>query len=1289
MKNKYLLLLLTISLLTAAGSAKAQIVGTDCFLQGTYLEIGMQGNGSFGANTSPSTYHSHPGFGTALAEVYDYGHDGWTVGTPPYMGDYTYPGSPFEGWELQINGGQAQGFQGSGTGYATSGATMTSAPVTYASGGGRKTGTFSGTMTVGTQSLNFVQETRVDALASWVTVTTKFYNTSSTTDVTGVYYMRSCDPDNDETWPGGSFTTNNMVNYQIPNPDNRVEVTATGMSSTLPPLSLATKDCRAVAFIYTCWSLSVTTDLNDLWTRTTSTACGSYFDVGVVHNGDIAIGLVYNIGTIPHGDSAVISYSYVFNGVNGIDSAHPDPELAINNIPITSFPDTLQACSFPGVDTLPVDILYGNDKDWTWGKWTWAPSVGLSSTTGVNNYIHINEIPGYVTYTITGTDTSAGTAMDCNVKTIIFTVHSCHAASANSPCYGDTLQFHMSGDSTSSAGPATYLWTGPLGFRSTLHDPFRYPAVWTDTGLYHVYKTLAGVIDTDSVYVTIHPRPVVTASNNGPLCSGMVDTLLLRATSTIAGGTFIWYKPTIDTAVLSTLQNPSIIGFNGANVGTYAVVATTSYGCKDTAYTVADTIPRPVGPVISDRNPYCQNDPFVPFTVGHPTGSTVYWYPTRAGGTGSTTPSTISTVVPGYYTVYASDKVGSCESLRDSLVVHVITKPLAPIVSGTLNYCQYIGPVTPLHVFADAIDTVDWWTVATGGDSILIEPLPNINVAGTYNYWVSQSDSGCESPRTPVTIKIHPKPNRPVITRQQYCQFHTPAPVIATPSTAGDALTWYGPGVTPGSSIAPTPNTSLAPAFDSFYVHETSTYAGTPTVGCVSDSALDVVPIIQQPAPPVVANVKYCQRDAVVTMNYTVDSFAGSHLNWYDTHGGAIPPVPAPNTFADPGPQSWFVSQVFNGCESDSVQITANIIYKPEFTISARSPWVCQFDSVTVSYNGPVLPPTPGFHWTLPDGAKTVAATNVYQPSIVVEFDSAEVNNIVTLTATDDSGFCSTDTSLNITVVPEPNLNLYTKADVCLGDTMQLALSDRSSGTYAYTWYVDGVLLGSSPAISIVAASSNSGGPYLVKWIDSGRHVVEITTTTTQGCPSAPSYDSVYVHSLPDATFTYTLLPGKTSLCLEDSVEFSASLKNYNYSYLWGPEHSFDNTNSSTQYGLVEQTQSFITLTVTDPFGCSASSSLELDPETCCTVVFPNAFTPGSTRDNLFRPICAGYHKFHSFRIANRWGQTIFESANSSDAAWDGNYNGVPQDMGVYFYYLKYDCGGNTIEEKGDVTLIR
>ena len=576
------LLLFAAFLVCSSQLSFAQVIGTNCFLQGTWLEIGMQGNGSFGTSSSPTTYHSHPYSGSTsgvqLAEVYDYGHDGWTTGTPPFMGDYTYPGSPFEGWEIQMNGvSQAQGFQGYGTGFGyAGGASMAVSPLTYSSAGGQYIGNLLGTFTAGTQNLVFKQETRVDQRASWVTVTTKFYNTSTTVACTDVFYLRSCDPDNDESWPGGSFTTNNMVNYQIPNPDNRVEVTATGRSSTLPPLSLATKDCRAVAFIYQCWPLGIGTDLNLLWTRTTSTACGSYFDVGVNHLGDIGIGLVYKLGTILPGDSTVISYSYVFNGVNGIDSAHPDPELSINNIPVTTFPDTLNGCLFPGVDSLPVNIIFGNDKDWTWGKWTWSPSVGLSSTTGVNNYIHLDEVPGTYTYTVTGTDTSAGSMTDCNVKTFIFTVHSCHLAYVNSPCFGDALDFGMLGDSIG----ATYVWYGPGGYVSGVHDPVRYPSSWSDTGNYTVVRTIAGVTDTDHVHVVIHPTPPLTLASNIALCGRLADTLLLTVSPDSIGETFAWTGP---NGFASTSAFPTITPFDSTGTGTYTVHATTQYGCTNTA----------------------------------------------------------------------------------------------------------------------------------------------------------------------------------------------------------------------------------------------------------------------------------------------------------------------------------------------------------------------------------------------------------------------------------------------------------------------------------------------------------------------------------------------------------------------------------------------------------------------------------------------------------------------------------------------------------------------------------
>jgi gliding motility-associated-like protein len=1276
MRNRLLALFLVV--FSCSGISYAQLVAGSAYLQGQYLEVGVYVDAGFGAPTAPTGYHNNSG--TSLGEVYDWGHDGWTVGAPKYMGDYTQPGYPQEGWALQVNGTY-------NTAYAPWGiagpGSLTTTGMTYSNSGGRIIANWTGTAAAGQMQIK--QETRVDTMASWVTVTARMYNVG-TTPLTGIYYMRTCDPDNTAYWPGGTTVTMNHIVYQN-DVDHRVMVSAFDSAPTSSPtpftyensyLAICTKDCRAKAFILSGGLYPfLGTNISDYYNNTGS-AVGTIY--GGHYTNDVGIGVIWSLGTLPAGDSMCISYSYVFNGDTGIDSAHPDPELAVNYAPVTSFPDTVNACMYPGVDSLPINILYGSDKDWTWSHWTWSPAVGLSTTTGVNNFVNFNALPGITTYTVTGDD-STNTPydmVDCAHKIIIFTVKPCHSAWNNGPCYGDTLQLRMSGDSTG----ATYYWTGPLGFTSTAHNPFRFPAVWTDTGLYRVIKTTsAGVHDTDSTYVTIHPRPIMTATNNGPLCDGAYATLNLNATSSIAGTAFTWNGP---NAFTSGVAAPTVPSFDSVNVGTYRVIGVTSFGCKDTAYTTATLIARPGIPIIMDPNPYCQGAPFTAFTVIDSPHATVLWYPTGSGGTSTTTAPTISTAVPGNYTVYASQKLGSCESYRDSFTVHVTTTPLAPVATGVTDYCQYLGPVTPYRVFAltDPTDTVKWWTVGAGGSYTTTEPIPNINIAGTYNYWVSQRDSGCESPRTPITINIHPKPAPPSITAQKYCQYNTPLPVIATVSEAGDVLTWYGMGVTAGMPVAPSPNTISAPAYDTFYVDETSGF------GCVSDSAIDIVPITAKPAPPRATDFKYCQYGPAVPLNYNVDSFAGSTLNWYNTSGGSLPPVPVPNTSVPAGSETWFVSQTYQGCQSDSIPINVSIIYKPEFSIAATSNWVCQYGTVTLSYSGPQLY-APTYTWGIPNGDVYTGGTNKYDSFITVTFDSAYSNTMIQLTVSDDNGFCTSDTSIEISVVPEPVINLATKADVCIGDTETLSLSDRSLSAYTFTWTIDGLPMNQSPAITLIAANSNSGGPYELSWIDSGEHVVAITSQTSQGCISAPMYDSVFVHPLPNALFSYNLINGKQTMCLEDSVQFHAATDDANYMYTWAPDHFFNNTNTANIWGTVQQSTSVVTLTVTDPYGCHSTSSQTLYPESCCTLTFPNAFTPGAEHNNLFRPITAGYHRFHVFRIANRWGQTIYESANSADASWDGTYNGVPQDMGVYYYYLKYDCGGNTIEEKGDVTLVR
>lgn len=631
MKKLLLPVLFTSFLLALGGASWAQMVGTNCFVQGTYLDIGMNRNGSFGACNAngaiPAGYHVHtfagaPPTGTSLAETYDYGKDGWTVGAPVFMGDYTYPGSPFEGWMIQIGAQRAQAFQNCPGNFTAAGVTLAGNHTAYTSIGGRQVGTWTGTATSPSGNLAIRQETRIDANASAVVVSTVLTNTGAT--ATGdVYYMRTCDPDNDQTWPGGGFWTNNIIVHQNEDARHRVMVSSRGATGPASYMALGTKDCRARCGIYSSWSIPSSVDLATVWNGTWNIGSSTYGPVGAFRDGDIAIELVYRLGSIAPGDSTIVSYAYIFNGNLGIDSAFPDPQIVVNGVPKVSWApptpnyDTFDACLFPGLTSIPVDILNAEDKAWSWSKWTWSPGVGLATTTGAHNTINLIGLPPVITYTITGTDSATG-MFSCHNKVFYLTIKTCNLATANNPCEGDTLFLNAPGDSLG----ATYQWYGPapstVVFATTqAHSVF--PVTTAFSGTYTVVKTKLGTSDTATIDVSVYARPVASAASSQPICAPIVNPLNLSVSTDSICNAWSWTGP---GGFTSTLQNPTINPFDSSLQGTYSVIVTSLKGCKDTGSVLVR--PGPVADFTFNRIPGCPFDS-VSVTDNSVHGATYVW----------------------------------------------------------------------------------------------------------------------------------------------------------------------------------------------------------------------------------------------------------------------------------------------------------------------------------------------------------------------------------------------------------------------------------------------------------------------------------------------------------------------------------------------------------------------------------------------------------------------------------------------------------------------------------------
>ena len=273
---------------------------------------------------------------------------------------------------------------------------------------------------------------------------------------------------------------------------------------------------------------------------------------------------------------------------------------------------------------------------------------------------------------------------------------------------------------------------------------------------------------------------------------------------------------------------------------------------------------------------------------------------------------------------------------------------------------------------------------------------------------------------------------------------------------------------------------------------------------------------------------------------------------------------------------------------------------------------------------------------------------------------------------------CRVADTISIRVDQIPFADILVSENVCIGDTITLAIANHSANASDYTWNFGGA--------NIITHNSNHGGPFTASWSTTGIYIITLTAYSQLGCVGLPFSDTINVHNKPDAVIAASDISRLN--CLSDSVLLTAQNSTPENLYQWTPAHFFNVATGSEVWGLIENS-GYVSLTVTNAFGCTATDSMLFNPDACCTLEFPTAFTPnGDGKNDVFRPIKHGYQNFRNFRIYNRFGQVVYVSSDNN-IAWDGTFNGEPQDLGVFYYYAKYDCDGKTLVQKGDVTLVR
>ncbi|MBD2700056.1 T9SS type A sorting domain-containing protein [Spirosoma sp. BT702] len=433
-----------------------------------------------------------------------------------------------------------------------------------------------------------------------------------------------------------------------------------------------------------------------------------------------------------------------------------------------------------------------------------------------------------------------------------------------------------------------------------------------------VSSTVAKASITSAITLALTTPVPPTAATPAPYCQG-ASAAPLTATA-LAGATLQWYGQNATGGTGSS--TPTVPVTTQAGTANYYVSQIVN-SCESTRRSITVTVKTaPVGPTVTPVPTYCLSQTATALSATPSAGGTLNWYGTAAtGGTASSVAPKPSTTQAGTTNYYVSQTLNGCESARVAIAVTVSSGPSAPVVKNPTQACLNQTPPS-LTATASLGGTLNWYTAATGGIASSVAPKPTTNSLGSTTYYVSQSVSGCESPRAALTVTVSSIPFMPNIAiPSAYCEGATAQAL----SAGGQNLLWYGVNKTGGTGSP----TATIPSTASTAIGTTSYYVTQTVNGCESARATIPVQVKDTPNAPVTSALDICQGVTVPALSISL--VANATANWYGTSAtGGTPTTVAPKpSSTTPSNALYYVSQTLNGCESPRASLRVQVKATP------------------------------------------------------------------------------------------------------------------------------------------------------------------------------------------------------------------------------------------------------------------------------------------------------------------------------------------------------------------------
>ncbi len=345
---------------------------------------------------------------------------------------------------------------------------------------------------------------------------------------------------------------------------------------------------------------------------------------------------------------------------------------------------------------------------------------------------------------------------------------------------------------------------------------------------------------------------------------------------------------------------------------------------------------------------------------------------------------------------------------------------------------------------------------------------------------------------------------------------------------------------------------------------------------------------------------------------------------------------------------------------ADTAQDTVYVFDVDTPAISLADTLVCNADTVMLRAGVTNAASTMTYTWS-PASAIVGGTANDYA------YVDATVPRTITVVVNNSfAGLCTRTAMATVQVRVWDKPYTTTDTQVCPGDTAQL---HAEGGIESTVRWVPSLYLSSDTARHPLAWPP---APMTYLLASALEHCADTQRATVRVAPAG-------VISLPDTVHVYPgevypMDPGGNCVYFEWFPHLGLN-----------PSHLVSNPVASP----LVNTRYFVTGTT--EYGCPAKDTIDLYVLEDALLDIPNAFTPGvpGSPNNKFNVVRHGLAELSYFRVFNRWGQKIFETADINEG-WDGTFNGTDQPVGVYVYTVEaVTTTGRVWKKQGNVTLVR